>query len=384
MPRLIPWTLLFLTTVHAGVHQQQQGQALDIQADGSVSAKPPEHLSNHSLTNETNNTSIKDNKDRLDQWGGQPYHYPVPVRYDVPVLQDQTENEELLKQYWANANEFDEDEDEDDYFDDYDEDDYYNDLEQEDGKQQQEEEEEEEYPQDDIGVIQFDEGRQDVMDRIAKARSYIETVVREDEYYEKVRKICKYKNPNCALWAVLGECQNNPAYMNVSCAPVCETCEYLHIDYRCPMDPNARDGLYPGDLNRMFERIMADPALAIYQPKVISRPELAPGDTPETADYALGMWMVQFDNLASTEECERLIELGAIEGYKRSADVGELQEDGTYGDSINSGRTSTNAVRSIAKTRSQFKNAQWTAPDTLAFDHIFSGAWTSVLQTREH
>jgi prolyl 4-hydroxylase len=132
--------------------------------------------------------------------------------------------------------------------------------------------------------------------------------------------------------------------MLTNCAPVCSSCEQLHIETRCPLDPNAVDAMQPGDLNQMFTRIVTDPAYQQYQPKVVSRPTLAPGDTKETADYRVGgPWMVVFENALSDEEADRLIELGGNEGYERSADVGEQKEDGTFGQHIHEGRTSTNA-----------------------------------------
>jgi hypothetical protein len=47
------------------------------------------------------------------------------------------------------------------------------------------------------------------------------------------------------------------------------------------------------------------------------------------------------DNVWSKEEAETLIELGILEGFKRSADVGELKADGTFDPHVNDGRTST-------------------------------------------
>lgn len=117
----------------------------------------------------------------------------------------------------------------------------------------------------------------------------------------------------------------------------------LHVDTRCPLDPDAVDAFSPGDLNHMFERIVSDPAYKHYEPTVLSRPTYAPGDTPQNATYQLGMWLVQFDNAISSQEADRMIELGGIEGYERSSDVGEILEDGTYSAKVNDGRTSTNA-----------------------------------------
>jgi len=116
-----------------------------------------------------------------------------------------------------------------------------------------------------------------------------------------------------------------------------------HVETRCPLDPEAKDALEPGDLNKMFERIVTDPYYKQFEPVVLSRPDYAPGDTPETADYKIGLWMVMFENALSDEEADRLIELGGVRGYERSSDVGVEKEDGTFTQNVNKGRTSTNA-----------------------------------------
>jgi hypothetical protein len=128
-----------------------------------------------------------------------------------------------------------------------------------------------------------------ILDRIEKARVYMEMVAVDDKY-EKVRGICKNSHTACAFWAVLGECEGNAGYMTVNCAPVCESCEQLHVETRCPMDPDAIDVLYPGDLDTMFQGIITNPDFQQYEPKVLSRPEFALGDSAETADYQLGPW----------------------------------------------------------------------------------------------
>lgn len=53
--------------------------------------------------------------------------------------------------------------------------------------------------------------------------------------------------------------------------------------------------------------------------------------------------MILFEKAVTDEEADRLIQLGGIEGYHRSEDVGTEQADGTYTSVQNSGRTSTNA-----------------------------------------
>jgi hypothetical protein len=65
----------------------------------------------------------------------------------------------------------------------------------------------------------------EILETVERARSYVQNKVMVDEKYEKVRSICKNNHQNCAFWSVLGECENNPAYMNVNCAPLCNSCE---------------------------------------------------------------------------------------------------------------------------------------------------------------
>ena len=149
------------------------------------------------------------------------------------------------------------------------------------------------------------------------------------------------------------------------------------------MDPNAVDALEPGDLDKMFEKIVTDPAYQEFEPVVLSRPSYAPGDGPENATYNIGIWMVMFENAMSDEEAERMIELGGLKGYERSRDVGTKQLDGTYSAEVNSGRTSTNAVSSWHKSntiRSIF-NPGLTFP---TLGKIHSGARTHVTLTQQH
>eukprot|EP00980_Cylindrotheca_fusiformis_P013382 scaffold3410_cov141-Cylindrotheca_fusiformis.AAC.25 len=183
----------------------------------------------------------------------------------------------------------------------------------------------------DFGVAQTIDSKrgQECLDRIAEARDYMTNKVMVDDSYEKTRSLCKNKHKDCTFWSVLGECENNPAYMRLNCAPVCQSCEMLHIETRCPLDPDAVDALYPGDVNKLFERIAYSPEYKQYEPKIVSKP-------PE------GPWLIMFENILSDVEAERLIELGGQRGYERSSETGQLQADGTHERKVNPGRTSTN------------------------------------------
>lgn len=105
--------------------------------------------------------------------------------------------------------------------------------------------------------------------------------------------------------------------MKRNCAPLCKSCEYLSIEGRCPIDPNAPTAWRLGDLNKMFEKLTQEPYLSLHNVETLSSPA------------AGGPWVITMENVVTEEEAERLIELGAVEGYKRSTDVGKMKADGT-------------------------------------------------------
>jgi prolyl 4-hydroxylase len=185
-----------------------------------------------------------------------------------------------------------------------------------------------------------------ILQRVQDSRDYYEDVVMVEKRYERVRKICQNKQEHCSFFAAQGECEANEDWMFAECAPACQACHELHIEAKCPLDPNSKHAWYPGDLDRMFERILSDPAIvARFEPKVWARPTLAPGDTDADAvDYLIDSpWVVTLENFLNASEAKVLIEWGGEIGYERSADVGEEEEDGSFGDDINDDRTSENS-----------------------------------------
>jgi len=120
--------------------------------------------------------------------------------------------------------------------------------------------------------------------------------------------------------------------MKRQCGPSCKSCEYLSFEKRCPRDLSAPDTWGPGDLDAMFVRLSNEPYVSQYDTKILSSPNTTGGP-----------WVITMENVVSEEEAEHMIELGGIEGYKRSSDVGELKADGSFDSNVNSGRTSTNA-----------------------------------------
>ena len=211
------------------------------------------------------------------------------------------------------------------------------------------EEEEEEYLA--LGVPQTIEGdsAEIVRQTIEDAFDYMENVVlaNPDKYPQVLVDGCKNREPLCAYWAAIGECEKNPSYMKLNCAPVCQSCDQLDHHIRCPLDPDAKNALEPGDLHRMFERIIVDEFCLQFQPTVHSRPVLEGhegiyGRKLEEGQIE-GPWVVTFDSFFTDEEADRLIELGYQQGYQRSTDVGGTNFDGTYTAVVSSGRTSHNA-----------------------------------------
>jgi ShK domain-like len=177
---------------------------------------------------------------------------------------------------------------------------------------------------------------------------------------------CRNHHELCAFWAVLGECDINTAYMHTHCGPSCRSC-HMNVSFgidlidekeeeeeqeeeeRCVQlntdkaEPALR---HPGDLNRLFERIIRQapgnrtwsessekqqPRMPLYTVHVHSRPEertssssSSPTDHQSAILYPspLSPWIVTFDNFVTDEECDALIALGYEYGYQRSDHVG--------------------------------------------------------------
>jgi prolyl 4-hydroxylase len=147
---------------------------------------------------------------------------------------------------------------------------------------------------------------------------------------------------------------------------------------RCPELPDAIPALKPGDLNKMFERIvetapgnrtltdeekqkLTESGMTEYAVVVHSRPSEEPASTVSIRqDMKLPPWVVTFENFLTDEECDALIDHGHKAGYERSKDVGEQKFDGTVDGQESKGRTSENAW---CGAKSGCRNA--TTPTTL-------------------
>ena len=152
----------------------------------------------------------------------------------------------------------------------------------------------------DIGVSQtlsrvFWEDETSFSARILESRIYVEGVQLKPE----LKELCRNEHEHCTVWALSGECEVNPTYMKRNCAPACFSCDYLSIEGRCPMDPNATNAWEPGDLDAMFRRLTAEPFLSEYSVEILSSP-----------DTTGGPWVITMENVVKEDEAERLIELG--------------------------------------------------------------------------
>jgi hypothetical protein len=87
--------------------------------------------------------------------------------------------------------------------------------------------------------------------------------------------------------------------MKLNCAPVYQTCNYLAISKRCPIDLETMPNRWkPGHLNAFFTNMTTLEGYAQKEPKVLSVPSHLPGNMDETADYKVdGPWIVILDKV---------------------------------------------------------------------------------------
>ena len=194
----------------------------------------------------------------------------------------------------------------------------------------------------------------------------------DEEEEENFSDICVNNHAHCHSLAAAGKCvpperyeEDSPEtemfkFMMRRCAPACQTCqdllEYEHRVWEHCQPDRSTDIFQPGDVDRMFERIVeeGEDERSPYSVHVLSRPTRKHGTSDieiENDSSSLqirnGPWIITIDNFITDEECNRLIELGSIEGYGASSlseeddmtedEIEEVnQKEGKY-------RTSTNA-----------------------------------------
>jgi prolyl 4-hydroxylase len=169
---------------------------------------------------------------------------------------------------------------------------------------------------------------QETLLNILQSRLYLQfyefdTTIREDT--------CRNLYATCTLDAMNGECTANPAWMLPHCPAACRNCETLHKNKRCAADPDAPDAWLPGDLDRMFQRLIHNNEQSQYNVTVLSSPELNNG----------GPYVIQMDNVVSAEEAKGVIAAAHKDGYGdrfyranfRTAKIATCQND-CYEDAI--------------------------------------------------
>jgi prolyl 4-hydroxylase len=149
--------------------------------------------------------------------------------------------------------------------------------------------------------------------------------------------------------------------MVTNCAPSCQSCDLIDMTNRCPpLASGVKQALYPGDLNKMLERIVDEAPgnqtltaemqrklennnTPAYTVQVLSRPSKEPASEVSIVnDKSLPPWLVVFDNFITDDECEAMIHLGYKYKYQHSVNIGARTFDGTHEAVINSNRTSKN------------------------------------------
>lgn len=175
--------------------------------------------------------------------------------------------------------------------------------------------------------------------RMKQMLFYMRTKVSKTPDYKDVRH-CENQSENCIFWASLGECEANPKYMQIQCAPACLSCMQISFASRCPVsEEHMKEQIWEkGGLDAMFRRIVEEYGDDVT---IMASPD-APLKTSKK-EFAVPPWVITVDNVLTPEECDKLIELGGDIGYEKSKDVGAKQFDGSYGSSESSGRTSYNA-----------------------------------------
>jgi len=97
---------------------------------------------------------------------------------------------------------------------------------------------------------------------------------------------CVDKDEQCAEWAYDMQCIDNAEWMQANCCFSCSP----DPDDPCSVDPSERPDVHKGDINKIFERALAE--FPQYPATVFSRDP----------------WLVQFDNVLDDEECAGIIE----------------------------------------------------------------------------
>jgi prolyl 4-hydroxylase len=205
----------------------------------------------------------------------------------------------------------------------------------------------------------------DVLEIIVKTEQYLANKVFVAPDHEHVRLACRNYDEKCAIWAAQGFCEDDRGFMGKHCPAACQDCLMVDYKMRCPFDEEEANIFGPGELNNMFERILEecgeDPSTfspenlpsggthPFGEVKVISSPYdnmieyLSDEDIPKIDQFSPVPWMLLMEGFLSEEECDKLIELGKINGYERSTIDGDSDVGGEVAYAESEDRTSENS-----------------------------------------
>ena len=211
-----------------------------------------------------------------------------------------------------------------------------------------------------------------ILSTVQATATYMAETVMISPELASVRYNCVNNDAHCAALATNGACtmpedddkylesgQENAnlyEFMMTECAPACQTCDELRyteddmIVHECT--PDYETNIFDeDDLDDMFLRIIGElpfedgTVVPDYTVNIHSRPmkeeDLKKGIEEDALDYQVGPWIITLDNFLTDEECNRLKELGAMEGYERSTI--EEEEESDLDESEDAYRTSSNS-----------------------------------------
>ena len=189
-----------------------------------------------------------------------------------------------------------------------------------------------------------------ILSTIQETTRYMAEEVMTSPDLISVRFDCRNNDKYCAALATDGACiipenylelevHDDTAklydFMMLECAPACQVCYELVqteddvVIHDCT--PDYETSVYGNDdgLHDMFLRIVGElpfgdgTVVPEYEAIVHSRPvkeeDEHRGVQLSALNYQVGPWIITLDNFLDDEECDRLIELGAVEGYERSS-----------------------------------------------------------------
>ena len=123
----------------------------------------------------------------------------------------------------------------------------------------------------------------------------------------------------------------------------CPTCDLIDSDTRCPYNATEPTIFNPGDLDKLFTRLTTEDYNYVqnYQAAIHSMPN----PNPRLDNIPNGPWLVMLEPFIRDDECNRLIQLGAAEGYKISKRIYNLYKSCILSTEFNS---PPNLVRDMA------------------------------------